>query len=82
MLIYAGCDDSAVKRSLKPGGLVVSELAHKDMNPRIGVETDAFAAAYKDGFMILRDEVVEDVSDWGWKERIRGKLVRFAAEKQ
>jgi SAM-dependent methyltransferase len=82
VLIYAGCDDNVVKRSLKRGGLVVTEHAHRDMSPRIGVETNAYSDAYKDGFKILRDEVVEDVSDWGWKERIRGKLVRFAAEKR
>jgi protein-L-isoaspartate O-methyltransferase len=82
VLSYAGCDENVVKRSLKPGGLVVAEVAHKDLNPRIGAETDAFSVAYKDGFKILRNEVVEDVSDWGWKERTRGKLVRFAAEKQ
>ena len=52
------------------------------MNSRTGVETDALSSAYKDGFTVLRNEVVEDVSDWGWKDRIRGKLVRFAAEKQ
>jgi SAM-dependent methyltransferase len=82
VLTYAAGDDNKVKRSLKRGGLVVSELAHKELNSRIGVETDALSSAYKDGFTILRNEVVEDVSDWGWKDRIRGKLVRFAAEKQ
>ncbi len=82
VLTYAGCDEKVVKRSLKPGGLVVSELAHKDMNPRIGIEADTLSSAYKDGFTILRNEVVEDVGDWAWKDRIRGKLVRFAAEKQ
>jgi SAM-dependent methyltransferase len=82
VLIYAGCDDNAVKRSLKRGGLVVTERAHKDLNPRIGVETGAFSAVYRDGFTILRDEVVEDVSDWGWKDSLRGKVVRFAAQKR
>ena len=67
---------------MKPGGLVVSELAHKELNPRIGVEPDFFSTAYNDGFTILRNDVVEDVSDWGWRERTRGKVVRFAAEKQ
>ena len=65
VLIYAGGDDNMVKRSLKRGGLVVTERAHKDTNPRIGVETGAFSAAYAGGFKILRDEVVEDVSDLG-----------------
>jgi SAM-dependent methyltransferase len=82
VLTYAGCDDGVVKKSLKRGGLIVSERAAKDANPRIGVETDALSTAYRDGFTILRDELVEDVSDWGWRERVRGKLVRFAAEKQ
>ncbi len=82
VMIYAGADDKAVKRSLKRGGLVVSELAHKELNPRIGVEPSVFSDAYKDGFTILQNDVVEDVGDWSWKERTRGKLVRFAAEKQ
>ncbi len=82
VMIYAGCDDKAVKKSLKQGGLVVTERAHKDMHPRIGVDTDTFSTAYKDGFKILRDEVVEDVGDWAWREKTRGKVVRFAAEKQ
>jgi SAM-dependent methyltransferase len=82
VMIYAGADDSVVKKSLKRGGLVVSERAHKELNPRIGVEPDVFSAAYTDGFTILRNDVVEDVSDWGWRERTRGKVVRFAAEKQ
>ena len=82
VMIYAGADENVVKRSLKRGGLVVSERAHKDTNPRIGVEPGDFSTAYNDGFTILRNDVVEDVSDWGWKERTRGKLVRFAAEKQ
>lgn len=82
VMIYAGADDNAVKRSLKRGGLVVSERAHKDTNAHIGVESDFFSTAYKDGFTIVRNDVVEDVSDWGWKERTRGKVVRFAAEKQ
>jgi hypothetical protein len=67
---------------LKRSGLVVIEAAHEYFNPRIGVEANAFSVAYKDGFKILRNEVVEDVSDWGWKEQTRGKLIRFAAEKE
>ena len=82
VMIYAGADDKAVKRSLKRGGLVVSEVFHKDQNPRIGAESDTFSTAYSDGFTILRNDVVEDVGDWSWKERTRGKLVRFAAEKR
>jgi hypothetical protein len=68
VLIYAGCDDKAIKRSLKRGGLVVTERAHKDMTPRIGVDSDAFSAVYTVVFNILRNEVVVDVSDWGWRE--------------
>jgi SAM-dependent methyltransferase len=82
VLIYAGSDEGVVWRSLKRGGLVVSERAHKDSVPAIGVETGELSALYKDGFTILRDDVVEDVSDWGWRDRVPMKLVRFAAEKR
>jgi SAM-dependent methyltransferase len=82
VLIYTSCDEKVVRRSLKRGGLVVSERAHKDSVPAIGVETGEFSAQYKDGFRVLRDEVVEDMSDWAWKDRLRQKLVRFAAEKR
>ena len=81
VLIYSGCDDrwDAVKRGVKRGGLVVVEGFHKDAVPAIGYETGALSALFKDGFTVVRDEVVEDVSDWG---RRRQKLVRFAAEKR
>jgi hypothetical protein len=36
---------------------------------------------FKDHFIILRDDVVDDVSDWGNQAGIAQKLVRFAAKK-
>jgi SAM-dependent methyltransferase len=85
--IYSGCDDkqaSMVSAALKHGGLVVIEGFHKDAAPAIGYATGALAARFGKGFTILRDEVVDDVSDWGWgaQNGSRQKLVRFAAQKQ
>ena len=84
-LIYVGCDAddvAKVRRGLKPGGLVVVEGYHKDSVPHIGFETGQLSALFKDGFHVLRDEVVQDVSDWGSETDGKMKLVRFAAEKQ
>jgi hypothetical protein len=67
---------------LKRGGLVVVEGFHKDAVPAIGIETGALSAMFKDGFTILRDEVVDDVSDWGNQQNVTQKLVRFAAERR
>jgi SAM-dependent methyltransferase len=81
-LIYSGCDEKMVARlrsSLKQGGLVVVDGFHKDPGPGLGFETGQLSALFKDGFTVLRDDVVEDVSDWG---RQRQKLTRFAAQKR
>jgi SAM-dependent methyltransferase len=81
-LIYSGCDEKMVARlrsSLKKGGLVVVDGFHKDPGPGLGFETGQLSALFRDGFTVLRDDVVEDVSDWG---RQRQKLTRFAAEKR
>jgi hypothetical protein len=67
---------------MKPGGIIVGECFHKDAVPNIGTDKEEVAARFKDGFRILRNDVVEDVSDWGWKERVPQKLIRFAAEKR
>jgi SAM-dependent methyltransferase len=85
-LIYAGasCDVKklqAVRRGLRHGGWVVVEGFHKDAVPGIGCGTGELAALFQTGFAILRDDVVEDVSDWGNQRGVPQKLVRFAAEK-
>jgi hypothetical protein len=58
---------------------VVGEFSHKDANPKIGVATGELSATLKDGFKVLREDTVEDVSDWG-NQKDPEKLVRFAAE--
>lgn len=85
-LIYAGNDEKLVEKikpSLKKGGLFIceyfsaeSELAKTGAG---GWATGALAALFKDGYKILRDEVVEDEADWA--SRRRTKLVRFVAQK-
>jgi SAM-dependent methyltransferase len=83
VMTYGGCGDNRIedcRRSLKRGGLVVGEFFHKDANPRIGVATGELSASFKDGFKVLREDTVEDVSDWG-NQKDPEKLVRFAAEK-
>jgi hypothetical protein len=82
VLTYAGGNDTAIRKALKPGGLIVGEWFHKDAVPSIGTDTAEVAAEFNDGFIVLRNEAVEDVSDWGWKERVPLKLIRFAAERR
>jgi len=85
-LIYAGADTELVKRvipSLRKGGLFVCEYFHADSEIAKtgagGWQTGALAALFKDGFTILRDDVVEDNGDWGQRKT---KLVRFVAQKR
>jgi hypothetical protein len=85
-MIYAGADAKLaerVKTSLKTHGLFVTEYFHEDsMNAKAGAggwKTGELAALFKDGFKILRDEVVQDTADWSLTKQ---KLVRFVAEKQ
>jgi hypothetical protein len=85
-MIYAGADPKMVERikpSLKKGGLFVceyfsaeSELAKSGAG---GWENGALAALFKDGYKILRDEIVEDNADWAGMRKT--KLVRFVAQK-
>ena len=82
LLIYAGDDMAKVRRSLKPGGLVVSERFHSDANPRIGTTPAEFAKRYGEGFDILRNEVVSEVSVWGNRHHDPTKVVHFAARKR
>ena len=83
-LIYAGADPKLVDRikpSIRRGGLFVAEFFHKDATQGTGIggfETGALAKEFGAGWKILRDEVVEDIADWGLRKT---KLVRFAAQK-
>jgi SAM-dependent methyltransferase len=83
LLIYAGSDARTIERvktAVRKGGMVVVEFFHKESTQGTGIggfETGALAAQFA-GWKILRDEVVEDVADWGLTKT---KLVRFAAEK-
>jgi SAM-dependent methyltransferase len=77
-----GCDATTVgkvRAALKSGGMVVVEGFHKATVPW-GFDTGELAALFKDGFSVVHDEVVDDVSDWG-NPSSRVELVRFAATK-
>lgn len=82
-LIYAGDDTKLLERiktSVRRGGMVVVEFFHVDATKGTGIgafETGELAKVFA-GWKIVRDEVVEDVADWGLRKT---KLVRFAAEK-
>jgi SAM-dependent methyltransferase/ketosteroid isomerase-like protein len=84
-MIYAGSDKGWIERikpSIAPGGLFVLEFFYKDpadtnAGTFVGVGAGELAAAFA-GWEILRDEVVEDVADWGQRKT---KLVRFVARK-
>lgn len=82
-LIYAGDDTKLLERiktGLRRGGLVVVEFFHSEATQGTGIggfETGELAKQFA-GWKILRDEVVDDVADWGLRKT---KLVRFAAQK-
>ena len=85
-MIYEGTDHKMVERiqaALKPGGLFISEYFHADSDVAKtgagGWKTGELAELFKDGWKILRDEVVEDTADWGQRKT---KLVRFVAQKR
>jgi SAM-dependent methyltransferase len=86
-MIYAGASPAVVRRaarSLKPGGLFVVEVFHRAAGAsgpgRPAFATGELAALAKAaGLAVVRDEVVEDVTDWGLD---RTTLVRFVAEKR
>ena len=82
-LIYAGNDPAMiekVKAGVKKGGLFVVEYFHKDATGSVGIGgfADGELATQFTGWKILKDEVVEDVADWGLRKL---KLVRFAAQR-
>lgn len=82
-LIYAGTDPKLIERikqSVKKGGLFVVEFFHKDATAGVGIggfATGELAAQFA-GWKILKDEVIEDIADWGLRKT---KVVRFAAQK-
>jgi SAM-dependent methyltransferase len=86
-LIYAGTQPQMIARikpALKKGGLFICEYFHADSDVAKtgagGAATGELAAQFKDGFEILRDDVVEDIADWGGQRTM--KLVRFVARKK
>jgi len=83
MLIYAGADDAVlekIKIGLCQHGIVVIEAFHEDAEggPHGAAEDGHLAARFQTGFKVLRNEVVDDVADWG---NHRTKLLPFVAEK-
>lgn len=85
-MIYAGDDMKLVERikpSLKKDGLFVTEYFASDSDLAKagpgGWDDAALAAAFKDGWKILRDDHVEDNADWAGQRKT--KLVRFVAQK-
>lgn len=83
-LLYAGDDPALIERiqaSVRRGGLFVAEFFHSEATQGTGIggfDSGELAKQFA-GWKILRDEVVEDVADWGLRKT---KLVRFAAEKR
>ncbi len=82
-LIYAGSDPTMIEKikpSIKKGGLFVVEYFHKDATAGVGIGgfADGELATRFVGWKVLKDEVVEDVADWGLRKL---KLVRFTAQR-
>jgi hypothetical protein len=77
--IYAPHDRALlerVKKSMKPGALFVYDgFADEDDSFAAG----KLAALFKDGFDVLRDEVIETTPDW---KRDHAKVERFVARKR
>ena len=81
-LFYTCCDGKQVenvRRSLKPGGLIVVEGFHEEPGARVYVPSEQ-VAALKAGFTVLRDEVVDEASDWGPRD-VRVKRVQLVVQK-
>jgi SAM-dependent methyltransferase len=84
-MIYAGADPKMVERikpSLRHGGLFVVEVFHSDATggKRSGFAKGELAAMFRDGFTIVRDDVVMAHPDWGPPNDV--PLVRFVARRQ
>jgi SAM-dependent methyltransferase len=85
-MIYAGADPRLIERlqrSIKRGGLFVLEFFADDGQATRfthgGAPAGALARLFAGSWDILRDDVVEDIADWGLK---KAKLQRFVARKQ
>ena len=85
-MIYAGDDPRHVERlqrSIKRGGLFVLEFFADDGAPTRfthgGWPRGALARLFAGNWEILRDDVVEDIADWGLKKE---KIERFVARKK
>lgn len=81
-LFYTCCDGKQVenvRRSLRRGGVVVVEGFHEQPGARVYVPSEQLAAL-EAGFTVLRDEVVDDVSDWGPPD-VKAKLVHLVVQK-
>jgi len=83
-MIYAGSSMKWVERikpSLRPGGLFVFEFSVKDPSDSQdwgGIEPAPLVAAFA-GWEILKNEIVEDIPDWG---KSKARLFRFVARKR
>ncbi len=83
-LMYVGGAELSerIKTALKPGGLVVVEYFHKDMEAGFHHSMGAFETGELErlfaGYTVVKSEVVEDVADFGQQ---KAKLVRFVAQK-
>jgi len=85
-MIYAGDDPQIVERlqrSIKRGGLFVLEFFADDGKPTRfthgGWPRGALARLFAGNWELVRDDVVEDIADWGLKKAM---LVRFVARKK
>lgn len=69
------------QRSVKRGGLFVLEFFHREGGEASdeGYATGELAALFKDGWEILRDEVVDTTPDWAMD---RATMVRFVAKRK
>jgi SAM-dependent methyltransferase len=82
LLIYTSSNPEKVRRSLKRGGLIITERFHVDANPKIGTTPEELARMFGDRFEVIRSEVVDEVSVWGGPRRTPEKVVHFAARKR
>jgi hypothetical protein len=70
-----------IQASLKPGGLVVVEgfASAPDIRAPDSTLGGQLAELFSTRFEVVRNEIVEDVADWG---QATHKLVRFVARKR
>lgn len=87
-LIFFGPDDQLVARiraAVRHGGLVVLEHFHWGAfasDPHRGYADGELAARFADGFTVVRDDVVEDATDWGGAPGTRRLVERFVARRR